>query len=334
MPRVIFRFRNGNKRRIVRHHIRKTDGMDRPHLPLNALRAFEASARQGSFTRAATELCVTQAAISQHVKGLEDRLQTTLFRRTSRGLALTEEGAALLPVVTRSFDGISEVLDRFLDGRFRTVVTLGVVTTFALGWLLPRLPAFHAAHPEIDLRLSTNHNRVDLAGEGLDMAIRFGDGDWRWEECLMLLEAPLTPLCNAATSARLDSPGDLLREPLLRSFRALEWERWFNGEGIVAPKLTGPQFDSSPALAMAAAAGLGVALLPARMFSRDLADGRLVQPFASDVQAGAYWLCRLKSRELTPAMLAVQQWLVADAASEVLDEPVRKRHEQDVAPRA
>lgn len=287
--------------------------MDRPQLPLNALRAFEASARQGSFTRAAIELCVTQAAISQHVKGLEDRLGVTLFRRTSRGLALTEEGAALLPVVTRSFDGISEVLDRFLDGRFRAVVTLGAVTTFALGWMLPRLPGFRAVHPEIDLRLSTNHNRVDLAGEGLDLAIRFGEGDWRWEECLPLVEAPLTPLCDAATAARLGAPADLLREPLLRSFRAQEWDRWFAAEELEAPKLTGPQFDSSPALAMAAAAGMGIALLPARMFARDLAEGRLKRPFAAEVRAGAYWLCRLKSREPTPAMLAVQRWLLAEA---------------------
>src|SRR5688500_18802104 len=150
--------------------------MTRPHLPLNALRAFEASARHLSFTRAAIELCVTQAAISHQVKALEERFGVPLFRRLPRGLALTDEGVALLPSVTDSFDRIGQMVERFEGGRLREVLTLGVVGTFAVGWLIPRLPVFEAAHPFVDLRLMTNNNRVDIAGEGLDLAIRFGDG--------------------------------------------------------------------------------------------------------------------------------------------------------------
>jgi LysR family transcriptional regulator of beta-lactamase len=173
--------------------------MSRAQLPLNALRAFEASARHLSFTRAAIELCVTQAAVSHQVKGLEARLGAALFRRLPRGLALTDEGLALLPSVRDSFDRLGDTLARFEGGRVLEVLSVGVVGTFAVGWLLPRLPAFREAHPFVDLRLFTNNNRTDLAGEGLDCAVRFGDGAWHGTEAAPLFEAPMSPLC---------SPGD------------------------------------------------------------------------------------------------------------------------------
>src|SRR3954469_6809613 len=127
--------------------------MSRAQLPLNALRAFEASARHLSFTRAAIELCVPQAAVSHQVKGREQRLGATLFRRLPRGLALTDEGLALLPAVRDSFERLGDTLARFEGGRVLEVLSVGVVGTFAVGWLLPRLPAFREAHPFIDLRL-------------------------------------------------------------------------------------------------------------------------------------------------------------------------------------
>ncbi|KAG1253526.1 hypothetical protein G6F68_011293 [Rhizopus microsporus] len=144
-----------------------------PTLPLNALRAFEAAARHQNFTRAALELCVSQAALSHQIRGLEDRLGIRLFHRLPRGVALTDEGAALYPVLNESFERISASIARYTGGPAREVLTLGVVGTFATGWLLPRLAAFEAAHPDIELRLQTHNNRIDLAGEGLDLAIRF-----------------------------------------------------------------------------------------------------------------------------------------------------------------
>ncbi|HGM5145121.1 TPA: LysR family transcriptional regulator AmpR, partial [Stenotrophomonas maltophilia] len=154
-----------------------------PTLPLNALRAFEAAARHQNFTRAALELCVSQAALSHQIRGLEDRLGIRLFHRLPRGVALTDEGAALYPVLNESFERISASIARYTGGPAREVLTLGVVGTFATGWLLPRLAAFEAAHPDIELRLQTHNNRIDLAGEGLDLAIRFGDGDWQGQAC-------------------------------------------------------------------------------------------------------------------------------------------------------
>src|ERR1700733_15140098 len=152
--------------------------MDRPQLPLNALRAFEASARHLSFTRAAEELCVTQAAVSHQVKGLEARLGVVLFRRLARGLVLSDDGQALLPGLTDSFDRMGRAMQRFQGGALREGLTVGVVGTFAVRWLLPRLAQFREEHPLIEVRVRTHNNKVDLAAEGLDMAIRFGDGAW------------------------------------------------------------------------------------------------------------------------------------------------------------
>lgn len=285
------------------------------YLPLNALRAFEVSARHLSFTRAADELNVTQTAVSMQVKNLEERLGAALFRRLPRGLALTDEGLALLPVVAQSFGRIGAVLAQFEDGRKREVLTLGVVGTFAVGWLMPRLREFQQAWPFVDLRLLTNNNRVDLAGEGLDYAIRFGDGAWHGTDAQHLLSAPLAPMCAPEIAARLRRPADLAGETLLRSYRGEEWNEWFAAAGASCPPIRGFMFDSSLTMAEAAAQQAGVALLPVPMFTRELQQGRLVCPFDTKIAVGAYWLTRLKSRQETSAMLAFREWLLAHAAA-------------------
>ena len=279
-------------------------------LPLNALRAFEASARHLSFTRAADELNVTQTAVSAQVKNLEDRLGARLFRRLPRGLALTDEGQALLPMLTDSFGRIANVLDQFKEGRYRQPLTVAAVGTFAVGWLLPRLAAFERAHPFVDLRLSTHNNRVDLAGEGLDFAIRYGDGAWHGTHVEPLVDAPLSVVCAPPIARQLRVPQDIARLTLLRSYRSDEWPRWFAAAGIAqAPLLRGPVFDSSLAIAAAAVQGAGVALLPVRLFAHELRQGSLVQPFDVHLSAGRYWLTRLHSRIDTPAMAEFREWL-------------------------
>ncbi|MBY6263014.1 LysR family transcriptional regulator [Azospirillum sp. 412522] len=293
--------------------------MVRPYLPLNALRAFEASARHLSFTRAAIELCVTQAAVSHQVKLLEERLGASLFHRLPRGLALTDEGRALLPTLEEAFDRIGGLLDQFEGGHFREVLTVGAVGTFAVGWLLPRLPRFREAHPFVDLRLSTNNNRVDIAAEGLDYAIRFGDGAWHGTEAVPLFEAPLSVLCAPEIARRLREPADVGHETLLRSYRSDEWPGWFAAAGIepaAMPPVKGPVFDSSSLMVEAAIQGAGVALAPVAMFRRPLAVGLIEQPFAVTVRKGAYWLTSLKSRPETPTMRAFRDWLFAMVAEE------------------
>ncbi|MBV6669967.1 LysR family transcriptional regulator AmpR [Xanthomonas euvesicatoria pv. alangii] len=275
--------------------------MPRPRLPLNALRAFEAAARHQNLTRAANELCVSQAALSHQIKALEQQLGTSLFHRLPRGVALTDEGAALAPVLGEAFDRIAATLERFADGRYREVLSVGVVGTFATGWLLPRLAAFHATHADIELRLSTHNNRVDLAGEGLDLAIRFGDGDWQGQVAEAVMEAPFAPVCAPAMARGLRVPEDLARVPLLRSYRLDEWPQWFRAARATEVPARGSMFDSSLTLASAAAAGAGVALLPLPMFRQDLDAGRLVCPFPITIDAGRYWLTRLRSRPQSDA---------------------------------
>lgn len=288
--------------------------MIRPYLPLNGLRAFEAAARHLSFTKAAIELCVTPPALSHQVKALEERLGVPLFRRLPRGLALTDEGQALLPILREAFDKVAVALDDFDGGKGREVLSVGAVGTFALGWLLPRLAAFRAEHPFVDLRLTTNNNRVDIAEEGLDFAIRFGDGAWHGTEAVLLFDAPLTALCAPEISTRLREPADLAGETLLRSYRVGEWPAWLEAAGAPTPPLTGPVFDSAVLMIEAALAGHGVALAPACMFERELADGRAVRPFRLEVAMGGYWLTSLKSRKPTPAMAAFQSWMVTASA--------------------
>jgi LysR family transcriptional regulator of beta-lactamase len=289
--------------------------MIRPHLPLNALRAFEASARHLSFTRAAVELCVTQAAVSHQVKSLEGQLNITLFKRLPRGLMLTSEGETLLPVLRDCFDRIAQTLERFEEGHFREVLTVGAVGTFAVGWLLPRLASFQEQYPYIDLRLSTNNNRVDVAAEGLDYAIRFGAGAWHGIEALRLLDAPLSVMCVPEIALQLHAPVDLMQQTLLRSYRTDEWSQWFEAAGLefqTAPPRS-IVFDSSLAMMEAALQGAGVALVPPLMFSRQLAADAIRQPFAIDITTGSYWLTRLQSRPETSAMAAFKDWLLRTA---------------------
>jgi len=283
--------------------------MVRPYLPLNALRAFEAASRHLSFTRAAIELCVTQAAVSHQVKLLEQRLGVTLFRRLPRGLMITEEGLALLPVLRESFDRMADMLERFEGGQLREVLKLGAVGTLAVGWLLPRLADFRAKFPYIDLRLSTNNNRVDIAAEGLDYAIRFGNGAWHDIEAEALFQAPLSVLCIPPIARTLKTPDDVARQTLLRSYRTDEWPSWFEAAGVEPPPILGLVFDSSVLMVEAAMQGAGVALAPPLMFSRQLAAGEIEQPFPVYISKGSYWLTRLKSRPVTPAMETFRRWM-------------------------
>ena len=277
---------------------------------LSALRAFEAAARHLSFTRAGMELSVTQAAISHQVKSLEERLGLELFRRTPRGLVLTDEGRALMLPVGESFAQLSRALGQFESGRLKDVVTVGAVGTFAVGWLMDRLPDFTLRHPMIDLRLLTNNNKVDLAGESLDYAIRFGDGAWHGIHAEKIMDAPCAPVCSPATAEKLKTPADLAACPLLRSYRSQDWPQWLRLAGAPDVTARGTLFDSSWIMVQAALRGGGVALVPVAMFGRELERGDLVQPFAFEADLGSYWLTRLMSRSESRGMVSFRNWLM------------------------
>lgn len=254
---------------------------------------------------------MSQAALSHQIRGLEDRLGVRLFHRLPRGVALTDEAMTLYPELNDAFDRIAAAVNRAAVSTVRDVVTLGVVGTFATGWLLPRLPTFEATHPDIELRLQTHNNRIDLASEGLDAAIRFGDGDWQRQTCTPVADTLFAPVCSPALAHRLKTPRDLASLPLLRSYRSDEWPRWLEAAGAPGIEARGAMFDSSLALASAATIGAGVALLPLTLFGRELREGRLLQPFATGIVLGRYWFTRLRSRREREAIKRLQRWLLA-----------------------
>jgi LysR family transcriptional regulator, regulator of gene expression of beta-lactamase len=280
-------------------------------ISLNTLRAFSAAARHLSFTGAGKAMFVTQAAVSHQVKALEDQLGVSLFRRTTRGLVLTDEGHALAPVVEEALGRIEKMLAAIAKGTPPQVLNISVVGTYALGFLIERLPQFRALHPQIDLRLMTNNNVVDMWGESLDYAIRFGDGAWRAVESALLMRAPISPLCAPHFGETLKVPSDLASHRLLRSYRSQDWTDWFGDTGVANITASGPIFDTSPAMVQAAILGEGIALAPPSMFSRELARGDIVQPFAASVDVGGYWLTKLISKQTSPAMATFKAWILS-----------------------
>jgi len=279
-------------------------------IPLNALRAFEASARHLNFTRAGMELFVSQAAVSQQVRLLEERLGVTLFKRLSRGLELTDEARLLFSEISEQFHEIEKAYRRFAGGHFREALTLSCVGTFALGWLLPKIENFQQQHPAIELSIQTNNNVVSIAGEGVDFAIRYGSGSWVSSHNQLLFDAPLTLLCRPETAKRLIKPADITGETLLRSYRHDEWDNWFAAAGIPSFRINGPVFDSSRLIIDAVLITGGVALAPDIMFESEIKRGVLVRPF--DIYSGndGYWLTWQKARKMTPSMQIFREWII------------------------
>ncbi len=290
--------------------------MARPALPLNALRAFEASARHLSFTRAAAELHVTQAAVSHHVKALEQQLGLKLFRRLPRGLLLTDEGQTLLPELREAFDHLAGAVERARAGRGRGTLSLSLVATFALSWLVPRLPRFHAAHQGIELRLTTHNNRpVDFEREDVDLAIRYGSAEEQGGQADKLFDYALTPLSGRQFIGRLSRLQDLRHLPLIRTGDAGDWPLWLHAAGLPDIRMAGPVFDSTRVMIEAAIEGVGIAIGSPYLFSGEIADGRLHQPFPLTVPNGrAYWLVTPADRLRNPTIRAFRDWVLKEAA--------------------
>ena len=290
--------------------------MPRPLPPLNSLRAFEAAARHLSFTRAAEELHVTQAAISHQVKALEERIGVKLFRRLTRGLLLTEDGHALLPDLREAFDRLAQAVDRIGRHGGQGTLNISLLTTFALGWLVPRLPLFQAAHPSIDVRLTTTARLIDFAVEDVDVAIRYGTGGWPGLRSDKIFDDVITPLCNARFKEKLRKPADIFTVPLLHEQYEHDWRTWFRAAGLSVGQLKkGPIFDSTRVAIEAAIVGVGVACGAPSLFSAEIANGQLYQPFDLVVPNGkAYWLICPEATAERPKIKALREWMLEEAA--------------------
>lgn len=301
--------------------------MPRSLPPLNSLRTFEAAARLGSFTRAARELNVTPAAVSHQIRGLEEYLGVTLFRRTTRSLVLTDQATAAAETLREAFDRIGQSVESLRTGGQNGkggALSISVTPAFATRWLISRLPRFQKRHPGVHLRIAASPSPVDFDQEDVDVAVRIGRGGFAGVVAINLFHEWLAPVASPGFLRQhvLRKPADITRVPMLhdnsmrRAGRPRAWQEWFRIAGApLAETHRGTQFDDGHLALQAAAAGAGVALGRLIYAVDDLAAKRLriaMQPVIEmDI---AYYLLIPESRANLPAVVAFRTWIEAEAA--------------------
>ncbi len=295
--------------------------MSRKLPPLNALKAFEAAARHLSFTKAAEELYVTQAAISHQVKSLEDSLGLKLFRRMNRALLLTDEGQILAPGVGEAFDMIAQTADRLHRYDHSGLLTVGTLDTLAATWLVPKLGRFRKLHPDIDVRISTADHIVDYLRDGIDMGVRYGGGSWAGMEVDYLMAEEVFPVCSPSMlegGPPLETPDDLRHYTLLHDDMQIDWRMWLLAAGAtqVDPE-RGPGFQHSYLVYQTAVAGGGVALARSALVRDELDNGRLIKPFDIALSAKyAYYVAIPKPNINKSKVKAFRDWIIDEACTE------------------
>ena len=289
------------------------------HLPsLNGLRAFEASARLLSFTLAAAELNVTQAAISHQIKRLEEQLNVQLFVRQNRALLLTRAAQDYLPAVRAAFEDLRRATERLVRPERQRVLTVSTIPSLAAKWLVPRLINFQEAYPDIEVRISTSMREVDLRGEGIDLAIRHGKGDWPGLRADWLMDEDWFPVCSPALLAGnrpLRRPADLADHTLIHVEHYKQaWSLWLAAAGAPAEiaERRGLTFDLIMVALQAAIDGVGVALAGTSFVEVDIAAGRLVAPFdmALPHKEGGFYVVAPEETADQPAITLFRAWLL------------------------
>jgi LysR family transcriptional regulator, glycine cleavage system transcriptional activator len=280
--------------------------------PLVWLRAFEAAARHLSFTDAAKELHLTQAAVSKHVKSLELHLRHPLFIRRPRSLQLSQSGEAYLPKVRDAFERLSVGTREVFGGRRTQELTVRCAVSFAVGWLAPRLPAFLARHPGTDIRILSSVWNEAVDADVYDLDIQYGTGDWPDMRSIRLTQETITPLCAPGVARQLHRPEDLAGQRLLHVLGYQEgWGIWLRAAGVteVHPG-QGLRFDTSLTAFEVAAAGGGVALGRRSLAERERASGRLVAPFDLEVPINeGFHLLQQIGRTPHPDAAAFVEWI-------------------------
>jgi LysR family glycine cleavage system transcriptional activator len=304
--------------------------------PLNALKAFEAAARQASFARAAQELHVTPAAISHQIRNLEEFLGVRLFDRDGRATRLTRAGQAALPLLQDGFGRLAEAVQQMRTSHAKAAVSVWAPPALAAKWLVPRLSRFAAAHPGTDVQLSASVDMVgaplsreqvdgDLRHSDLDLAIRFGEGDDPDGHIDKLLSVAALPLCSPQLlhgDNPLRAPADLAHHVLLHDETdypgRITWRTWLDAAGATAVDATrGPRFNQAALALDAAIAGQGVVLTLLPLARLDLAAGRLIAPFPLSLPLrAAYYLVSADAVARQPHKAAFRQWLIAEARAE------------------
>ncbi len=283
--------------------------------PLNSLKAFEAAARRLSFTLAADELHVTQAAISHQVKSLEEYLQTPLFVRYPRKLELTEPGEALMHQLSKCFDEMDSAISGLLQQHNRQSLKLRMGSAFAAKWMSPRLPEFSQQYPEIDLSFNYSQVIANFDSTNVDICITFGNGEWPGLEAYPIIHLDFFPVCSPALVHRygdITSPHQLADLPLLHDLDYYTWTQWLLQVGAddINPR-RGSILDDSNVLMQAAIDGQGVAMCSTALVSDHLAAGHLVRLFDDTfVSRWAYHLAFPSKHANNPSIIAFRDWLL------------------------
>ncbi|HEY1609471.1 MAG TPA: LysR substrate-binding domain-containing protein [Paraburkholderia sp.] len=288
--------------------------------PLNALRAFEAVARQGTLTRAADELHVTPTAVSKHLKNLEDTLNIPLFERDGGLLSLTTHGKRYARALGRAFEMIGEATDLLSEASIRTQVTLRAYTTLLVRWLIPRIPAFQQQHPEIELRLTTAFDAVDFERDDVDLGVRYGRGHWPGLQATLLFNDELVAIGNTAMRDRFaEQP---LTEALasttllVHTLHLDDWPDWLEQAGLAdfIPSSRIPLDDMS-LIYQSALDGLGVGMMQRLYLADDLAEGRLhlLSPVVLRRDRGFYLVYKPETA-LNPGVQAFLAWIESQRA--------------------
>ncbi|NBB15461.1 transcriptional regulator GcvA [Caulobacter sp. SLTY] len=293
--------------------------------PLNALRAFEAAARHLNFSRAAEELSVTPGAVSQQIQNLEDYVGAALFKRTPKGLLLTDAAQTALPALREAFDRLAEaasLLTAAVDGRR---LTLTAAPSFAAKWLVPRLGKFEEKHPQVDVWLSAGMEVVDFASGEIDLAIRYGGGRYPGLEVIKLMTETVIPVVSPGllNENPLNDPSDLAHHILLHDGSpdaddsCPDWAMWLAARGIRGVDgARGPRFNQSSLVIEAAVNGRGVALAKRTLAQADLDAGRLVTPIQIATAVDfAYYVVHPKTKGRLPQVKAFVSWLMEEAAA-------------------
>jgi LysR family glycine cleavage system transcriptional activator len=293
--------------------------------PLNALRAFEAAARHLSFTKAAAELHVTQAAISHQIKTLEDHLGVPLFQRRNKAVLLTEAGQLCLPGVRDGFARLAEAVDGLRALQTDSVLSVTTSPSFAAKWLVPRLERFRAANPELDVRIDASTQLVDFARENIDVGIRYGAGSYAGLTSESLFGTEVFPVCSPRLRKgpqALRTPADLKRHTLLHTewFARTDepdWRMWLLAAGVSDVDWTrGPQFNDAALAIQAAIEGQGVALGRDALVAADIKAGRLVRPFRLSVAGRFHYHLVYLPVALKRSKVAIfRDWLLREARS-------------------
>ncbi|MEX0284900.1 MAG: LysR substrate-binding domain-containing protein [Paracoccaceae bacterium] len=290
--------------------------------PLPGLRALEALDRLGSASAVAEELALTQSAVSRQIQSLEAQLGTELVLRDRRRLTLTQSAQEYVAQVRPALEQIVQASMRLQVAPAGGTINLAILPTFGMRWLVPRLPEFTRAHPDLTLNMSTRFQPFPFGAEPFDAALHYGTGDWSGTEKMLLRYEQVVPVCAPAlVQTRPACASDLLTLPLLHiQTRPTAWADWFTAQGETPPvPVPGTMYDQFATIMQAALHGLGVALVPDYLAEPDLAAGRLVVTYGRPVEAnGAYYLVWPTSKAQDPALQKFRDWLATQAEPEDL----------------